>query len=44
MDQRELAGKYVSNDDVWLFNTGSAQRAYDAFACKYIPELECTAS
>ena len=40
MEQRELAEKFVSNDDIWLFNTGNAQRAYDAFGCKYIPELD----
>ena len=40
MEQRELAEKFVSNDDIWLFNTGNAQRAYDAFGCRYIPELD----
>ena len=39
MEQRELAEKFVSNDDIWLFNTGGAQRAYDVFGCRYIPEL-----
>ena len=42
MDKIELAEKYISNDDIWLFNTGSAQRAYDAFTCKYIPEAGLT--
>ena len=40
MEQRELVQKFVSNDDIWLFNTGGAQRAYDAFACRYIPEAD----
>ena len=38
MEQRELIEKYVSNDDIYLYNTGNAQRAYDAFGCRYIPE------
>ena len=41
-DRIELAEKYVTDDDIWLFNTGSAQRAYDAFACKYLPEADLT--
>ena len=28
MEQRELIEKYVSNDDIYLYNTGNAQRAY----------------
>ena len=38
MEQRELIEKYASNDDIYLYNTGNAQRAYDAFGCRYIPE------
>ena len=41
-DRIELAEKYVTDDDIWLFNTGSAQRAYDAFTCKYLPEADLT--
>ena len=38
MDQRELTEKYVPSDDIYLFNTGNAQRAYIALGCHYIPE------
>ena len=38
MEQRELIEKYVSNDDIYLYNTGNAQRAYHAFGCRYIPD------
>ena len=38
MDQRELTEKYVPSDDIYLFNTGNAQRAYITLGCHYIPE------
>ena len=38
MEQRELIERYVSNDDIWLYNTGGARRAYHLLGCRYIPE------
>lgn len=34
----ELAKKYIPKDDVYLFNTGKAQKAWLLFGCHYIPE------
>ena len=31
------AGKYINDFDIYLFNTGEAQRAYLTFGCRYIP-------
>ena len=38
MDYSELIGKYVSQDDVYLFNTGSARKAWLLYGCRYLPE------
>ena len=38
MEQRELIERYVSNDDIWLYNTGGARRAYHLLGCRYIPK------
>lgn len=38
MELKELIERYVSNDDIWLYNTGNARRAYHALGCRYIPE------
>ncbi len=35
----KLIQKYVNADDLFLFNTGEAQKAYLTFGCHYIPEL-----
>lgn len=32
--------KYISTPDVYLFNTGEAQKAYLTFGCHYIKELD----
>ncbi len=32
--------RYVNQDDVYLFNTGNAQKAYLLMGCHYIPELD----
>ena len=31
---------YVPNDDIYLFNTGKASKAWFSFGCRYIPELQ----
>ena len=31
---------YIPNDDIYLFNTGNAQKAWLNFGCRYIPELK----
>lgn len=36
----ELTEKYIPKDDVYLFNTGKAEKAWLLFGCHYIPELE----
>ena len=28
MELKELIERYVSNDDIWLYNTGNERRAY----------------
>lgn len=35
----ELADKYIPKDDVYLFNTGKAQKAWLLFGCRYIPDI-----
>ncbi len=35
----ELAKKYIPEDDVYLFNTGNAEKAWLLFGCHYIPEI-----
>ena len=31
--------QYIPREDIYLFNTGSAQKAWLCFGCRYIPEL-----
>ncbi len=31
---------YIPRDDIYLFNTGNARKAWLAFGCRYIPELK----
>ena len=38
MEQKYLA--HVPVDDIYLFNTGHAQKAWMCFGCRWIPELE----
>ena len=38
MEQRFLP--YIPQDDIYLFNTGNAQKAWLAFGCRFIPELQ----
>ena len=37
MNDREK--KFIPDEDVYLFNTGSARKAWLCFGCRYIPEL-----
>ena len=32
--------KYIPRDDIYLFNTGNARKAWLCFGCNYIPELD----
>ncbi len=32
--------KYMQDADIYLYNTGEAQMAYELFGCHYIPELQ----
>ncbi len=32
--------RYISQKEIYLFNTGEAQQAYATFGCHYIPELD----
>lgn len=38
MNYSELTDKYVPQDDVFLFNTGSAEKAWLLLGCHYIPQ------
>ncbi len=38
MEERFLP--YVPRDDIYLFNTGNARKAWLCFGCRYIPELQ----
>jgi len=38
MNYSELIDKYVPSDDVFLFNTGCAQKAWLLLGCRYIEE------
>ena len=38
MDQKHLA--HIPRDDIYLFNTGNARKAWLCFGCRWIPELE----
>ena len=31
--------QYIPQDDIYLFNTGNAQKAWLCFGCHYIPEI-----
>ena len=31
--------QYIPKDDIYLFNTGNAQKAWLCFGCHYIPEI-----
>ena len=31
---------YIPSDDIYLFNTGKARKAWLSFGCTYIPELK----
>ncbi|MEG2008404.1 MAG: 1,4-alpha-glucan branching protein GlgB [Oscillospiraceae bacterium] len=37
-EHRGPQGTYINADDVWLFGTGEARRAYLTLGCRYIPE------
>ena len=30
---------FIPRDDIYLFNTGDAKKAWLCFGCRYIPEL-----
>ena len=32
--------QYIPKDDIYLFNTGNAQKAWLCFGCHYIPEID----
>ena len=38
MDQKHFA--FVPRDDIYLFNTGHARKAWLSFGCRWIPELQ----
>ena len=38
MEERFLP--YVPRDDIYLFNTGNARKAWLCFGCRFIPELQ----
>ena len=40
MNYSELIDKYVPTDDVFLFNTGCAQKAWLLLGCRYISDLK----
>ena len=31
--------RYIPRDDIYLFNTGNARKAWLSFGCRYIPEI-----
>ena len=33
--------KHIPRDEIYLFNTGNARKAWTGFGCRYISELEC---
>ena len=39
MDRSELIKRYVPLDDIFLFNTGNAKKAWLLFGCSYIEEI-----
>lgn len=40
MNYSELIDKYVPADDVFLFNTGCAQKAWLLLGCRYMDEIK----
>jgi 1,4-alpha-glucan branching enzyme len=40
MEHSDLIKKYIPQDDVYLFNTGSARKAWLLYGCHYLPEEE----
>ena len=38
MDAKYLS--YIPRDDIYLFNTGNATKAWLCYGCTYIPELQ----
>jgi 1,4-alpha-glucan branching enzyme len=38
MDLSALINKYVPQDDIYLYNTGAARKAWLLYGCRYIPE------
>ena len=37
MDKKLM--QYIPQNDIYLFNTGNAQKAWLCFGCRYIPEI-----
>lgn len=37
---KALSEKYMPQDDIFLFNTGDARKAWLLFGCRYIPEIK----
>ncbi len=37
---KALSDKYLPQDDIFLFNTGDARKAWLLFGCSYIPEIK----
>ena len=37
---KALSEKYMPQDDIFLFNTGNARKAWLLFGCRYIPEIK----
>ena len=37
MDERHLS--FIPRDDIWLYNTGHARKAWLCYGCRWIPEL-----
>ena len=38
MDVSALMKKYIPEDDVFLYNTGAARKAWLLFGCHYLPD------
>lgn len=39
MNTEAFYTEHVCKDDIWLFNTGKARRAYLSFGCHFLPEI-----
>ena len=37
---KSLTDKYLPQDDVFLFNTGNARKAWLLLGCRYLPEIQ----